>query len=156
MVESYILLRAEGDGTEESPFGPRQADLAPYTSLSWDDFSARASWTDDGTLFLNSQLAEPRVIVIRGRMSNQDALAMQSDNKVWMIASRRYDDEGEVVQTDFNQPYTAAERTLRITQLSNFTDFDYQQIANWWTADKTHREVGEKLRDYLKDINRPA
>ena len=154
-VESFILIRAEGDGTEGSPFGPREADLAPY-SLAWEDISARASWTDDGTLFLNSQLTEPRVMVIKGRMSNPDAVTMQGDNKVWMLASRRYDNTtGELVDSNYQDPYDAGERTTRITQLSNFTDFDYQQIENWWTPDKTHRQVAEKLWDYLGKINKP-
>lgn len=162
MVQSYVLVRVDDET------GPRQADLQPYQDMAsgpqefqWEDFSARASWTDDGALFLNSQLTEPRIMVIHfNALRNDIALAMQSDPKLWMVASRRLepneDGELEVVQSDLNQPYTAQERTTRISQLANFTDFDAQQISNWWTPDKTHREVGEKLRDYLRDINKPV
>ena len=82
---------------------------------------------------------------------------MSSDPRVWMVESRRYsiDDEGNEVEQDNNRddPYSTAERDLRITQLSKVTGFNYQQIANWWTPDKTHREVALKLRDYLRKIN---
>jgi hypothetical protein len=149
MVESVILLRSDGDGTDESPFGPRQADLAPYTSLAWEDVTGRAG---DAI----AQFSEPRVVIIRGRMSNADALAMSTDNKLWAIESRRYstDEDGNVVEVDNNKDdaYTAEERTTRITQLGKFTDFEADKIAAWWTPDKTRREVAVKLRDYLRTL----
>ena len=154
-VESYVLVRARRN--PDGSWGPRSDDLAPYTTLSGEDVTARASGISDGALWLNEIEAPPQVMVWRYRMSNQDALAMSSDPRVWMVESRRYsiDDEGNEVEQDNNRddPYSTAERDLRITQLSNVTGFDYQQIANWWTPDKTHREVALKLRDYLRRVN---
>ena len=77
---------------------------------------------------------------------------MSTDNKLWMIESRRYDAEGEEQENNKDEPYTAEERATRITQLSNFTDFDHETIGAWWTVDKTRREVALKLRNYLRTL----
>lgn len=154
-VESYVMVRARRDPVDDS-WGPRQDDLAPYT-LSGEDVTARASDISDGALHLNTIEAPPQVMVWRYRMSNADALAMSTDPKVWMIESRRYsiDEEGNEVEQDNNRddPYDPAERTLRINQLGNITDFDAATIENWWAPDKTHRGVALKLRNYLKTLN---
>lgn len=151
MVESIIMLRSDGD--EVNGFAPRQADLQPYIDISgangypfrWEDVTARIN---------ANQVIEPRAVIIRARMHNQAALAMSSDTKLWMIASQRFadDEEGELVEDNYDELYTAQERTTRINQLSNFTDFDSVTISTWWTTDKTRREVGVKLRNYLRTL----
>jgi hypothetical protein len=95
---------------------------------------------------------EPRLMLMRGRMTNQDALAMLNDSKLWMIFSRQYDQDGNTIQDNKNEVYTEAERTTRITQLSNITDFDHEAISAWWTESKTRKEVAIKLRNYLKTL----
>lgn len=149
-VESLIMVRAGGDGSDENPFGPRQADLAPYPSLAWSDMTGRP-----GTAAL--QQTEPRLLVIRGRMSNPDAVAMSTDPKLWMIESRQFsiDEDGNEVeiQNTKDDPYTEQERATRIAQLSNITAFDADTIAAWWTPEKTRREIATKLRDYLRRID---
>ena len=144
-VESVIMIRTEGDGTDESPFGPRAADLAPYTSISWEDVTGRL-----GNAL--SQLTDPRTVIIRARMTNADAVAMSSDNKLWMIESRQYDAEGVEQNNNKDDAYTAEERTLVISQLGNHTDFDADTIAAWWTPEKTRHEIAVKLRNYLKTL----
>lgn len=158
MVESIIMLRSEGGGTDNDSYEPRQANLQPYIDISAaNGYNFR--YSDVTSRMGVDQATEPRLVVIRARMHNQAALSMQSDPKLWMIARKRLerdeDNQWVVVDTNYDDTYTAQERTIRINQLSNLTDFDYQQIDNWWTTDKTRREVGEKLRDYLRDINRP-
>ena len=153
MVESYVMIRTQtnADGT----YGPREEDIAPYT-VSGEDVTARA-FDVQGPLFLDTLQTDPQVGVWRYRMSNADALAMQSDNKLWMLASKRYTIEEDGTRTevdsDWQQPYTAEERTLRINQLGNFTDFDVDTISAWWTVDKTHVEVATKMRNYLRTLN---
>ena len=146
-VESWIIVRQEGEGTDASPYGPRAADLAPYASLHWEDITARQGIPIE-------QEQDPRVLVIRGRMSNADALAMAGDNKLWMVESRRYNigEDGIPVEVENNKDdiYDAGERTTRINQLANFSGFDHQKISDWWTPEKTRREVGIRLRDYLR------
>jgi hypothetical protein len=166
MVQSYVIVRVQTNS--DGSTGPREEDLQPYEDASvgdpvpfrWEDYSGRGSWTSEYPLFLNSQLTEPAIMVIHiNSMPNSVANTMQSDPKLWMVASRRLeeneDGELEIVDNNFNDVYTAQERTTRINQLAAFTDFDIDQISNWWTPDKTRREVGEKLREYLRDINRP-
>ena len=148
-VESYILMRTDGDGTDLFPFGPRSADLAPYTSLGWTDVTARL-----GTAAM--QETEPRLIVIKAKMSDDDGDMMAVDDKLWMIESKRYDVNGFGehinIQTNKQQTYTAQARDTRINQLATFTGFDADKIATWWTVDKTRREIGSKLRAYLKTL----
>lgn len=148
MVESYIMVRIGGIDVDQDHWGPRVADLAPY-SLHWEDVTSRR-----GVSALMDQ--EPRIMVIRGRMSNSDAVAMSSDNKLWMIESRQYDPAtGEETTNNRDDPYSAAERTTRINQLATFTDFPAAAIETWWTPDKTRRQVAKRLQDYLRtlDIN---
>ena len=149
-VQTYLMIRSEGDGTENFPFGPRNADLVPYPSVSWSDATGRASGITDGPLFLSTMQQEPRIMILDVQMSNQDALAMATDPKVWMVVSKRLDEEGEIVETNYDDVYLEAERNVRITQLGNFTDFDVDMISTWWTVDKTRKEVAIKLRNYLR------
>lgn len=144
MVESIIMLRSEGEGTTESPFGPRQADLATYNVLRWEDVSARAADAIE-------QLADPRVVVIRAWMNSADALAASTDTKIWLIASRVFNADGEVTQTNRDEVYPAQERAVRIEQLSNILGFDKDQIEAWWIAGRTRGDVATKLRKYVKD-----
>ena len=147
-----IRARRNADGA----WGPRSDDIAPYTTWGGEDVTARASQISDGPLNLSATEAHPQIVIWRVRMSNADALAMLSDPKLWMIESRRYSMvDGQEVEQDNNKndAYSAAERTLRIAQLANFTDFDEAMITAWWTPDKTRREVALKLRDYLGKVN---
>ena len=154
-VESIVMTRARRNA--DGAWGPHDGDTAPYTSLGGEDVTARASQISDGPLHLSSTEAHPRIVIWRYRMSNADALAMSTDPALWMIESRRYstDEEGGEVEQDNNKndAYSAAERTLRINQLANFTDFDEPMISAWWTPEKTRREVALKLRNYLGSIN---
>ena len=139
-VESYIMVRTQHD---ENGSQPRPADLAPYTSLNWEDATGRP---------VPIYNTDPQTVILRARMSNADALAMSTDNKLWMIESRRYDAEGTEQDNNKDDPYTAEERATHITQLANHTDFDADTIAAWWSPDKTRRQVALKLRNYLKTL----
>ena len=154
MVESYVMVRARRNA--DGAWGPHDGDTAPYPTLGGEDVTARASQISDGPLHLSTTEAHPQIVIWRYRMSNADALAMSTDPKLWMIESRRYSTvDGEEVEQDNNKndAYTEAERTLRIAQLANFTDFDEPMISAWWTPERTRREVALKLRDYLSKVN---
>lgn len=141
MVQSYVMIRSQphADGN----YGPHEQDLAPYP-INGEDVTARVA----------AMIAtEPQVVIWRLRMSNADAVTMSADNKLWMIASQRFDPEGELVESDHDQPYTEQERATRITQLAAFTDFDADTIAAWWTPEKTRQEVAVKLRTYLRTLS---
>jgi hypothetical protein len=148
-VQSYIMVRSEGDRVTGA--GPRAADLAPYTSLNWSDATGR-SYNLQGNAFWDRIEEDPRVMIIDGMMSNQAAVGMSTNPKLWMIVSQRFDTEGELVETNYNNIYTEEERTLRINQMAAFTGFDSDKIAAWWTLDKTRIEVAIKLRDYLRNL----
>lgn len=144
MVESIVMLRSVGDGSDpENSFRPNESDLAPYDVARVEDVSARSAE------YLE-QMSDPRVVVVRTWMSGPNALAAKSDNKIWMIASRVINEDGEVTQTDWNEVYTAGERATRINQMGNILGFDKNKIEAWWTTDKTRGQVAAKLEQYAR------
>jgi hypothetical protein len=141
MIKSYIMLRASGNGTEESPFGPRLQDLAPYNVLRWNDVTGRAG---DAL----TQMTDPRVVVIEAYLEDADAQAMAGDNKLWMIISQQVDEDGTVLSSNANSVYPSGERSTRIAQLAQITGFDAQKISNWWIEGRTRAQVANKIRNY--------
>lgn len=147
MIESLVVMRQEGD--ETIGWGPKQSDQDKYGGAI-EDWSARG-YNLLGQAQHDALNAEPRVMLVQWRISNSQWAAFSTDNAIWPLASRQWADwqKSELLDNNFEDVYSAAERTDRIDGLVNFFGLNRTAVESRWLETDTRMEVAKKMAKFL-------
>lgn len=74
-----------------------------------------------------------------------------NDARIWTLGYRRFDDDGEVVFSNWDMPLTTQERQQAANYVTNNSNITAQQLAGKFDADDTRLEIARKLKSFFRE-----
>lgn len=90
--------------------------------------------------------------VFAAKLEVTPATAQQfaSDPRIWTLGYRRFDDEGNILFSNWDMPLTAQERQRAANYITDNSNITAQQLANVFDADDTRQEIAQKLKAFFR------
>jgi hypothetical protein len=112
-----------------------------------------AKFTDlTGQANTHTQILDNLAIFI-GDLEITTATAAQfaADPRIWTLGYRRFNDDGEVTFSNWNEPLTVEERQQAGDYVSANSKITKAQLAARFDAEDTRRDVAEKLKEFFRE-----
>jgi hypothetical protein len=74
-----------------------------------------------------------------------------SDNRFWTLGYRRYDDDGEILASNWDDVLTGQERQQAVNYITNNSNITAQRLGNRFDATDTRLEIAQKLKEFFRE-----
>lgn len=73
-----------------------------------------------------------------------------NDPRIWTLGYKRFDDDGEVVFSNWDTPLTAQEQQQAAGYITSNSGISAQQLAKVFSASDTRLEIAKKLKAFFR------
>lgn len=91
------------------------------------------------------------VSIAKVEMTLPTAQHFASDPRIWTLGYSRRDDEGDVIDSNWDTTLTTAERQQAANYVTANSAITAQQLANAFEATDTRREIAQKLKTFFRE-----
>ncbi len=91
------------------------------------------------------------VFVAKIQIAVATAQQFASDNRIWTLGYWRRDDEGEVIDSNWNGPLTPDERQQAVSYITTNSAITAQQLAAVFAPTDTMAEIAHKLKVFFRE-----
>lgn len=91
------------------------------------------------------------VFVAKLEITTATAAQFASDNRIWTLGYKRFNDEGEQTFSNWNTTLTVDERQKAVQYITNNSNITVAQLANKFDATDTRKVIAQKLKEFFKE-----